>query len=106
MTWTCCGTERLGALFSGTPNGCVRLNGWASSQNTIRAPSTLGSHLRTDTWGNVAQLEKAGREFLAEPARQAPRLPGAETLAFIDIDSMQNRVYGLDTWPSGHLNAQ
>jgi len=60
----------------------------------IRAPSTLGSHLRSYTWGNVAQLEKAGREFLAELARQAPLLPGASTLAFIDIDSMQKRVYG------------
>jgi hypothetical protein len=60
----------------------------------IRAPSTLGSHLRCYTWGNVSQLEKAGREFLAELTRQAPLLPGAGTLAFIDIDSMQKRVYG------------
>jgi hypothetical protein len=60
----------------------------------IRAPSTLGSHLRSFTWGNVSQLEKAGREFLAELARRTPLLPGAETLAFIDIDSMQKRVYG------------
>jgi hypothetical protein len=60
----------------------------------IRAPSTLGSHLRCYTWGNVTQLEKAGREFLAELARRAPLLPGAGTLAFLDIDSMQKRVYG------------
>jgi hypothetical protein len=60
----------------------------------IRAPSTLGSHLRCYTWGNVGQLEKAGREFLAELTRRAPLLPGAGTLAFIDIDSMQKRVYG------------
>jgi Transposase DDE domain group 1 len=60
----------------------------------IRAPSTLGSHLRSYTWGNVSQLEKAGREFLAELARRAPLLPGARTLAFTGIDSMQKRVYG------------
>jgi DDE family transposase len=60
----------------------------------IRAPSTLGSHLRCYTWGNVAQLEKAGREFLARLAGRAPLLPGADVLAFIDIDSMQKRVYG------------
>jgi hypothetical protein len=60
----------------------------------VRAPSTLGSHLRSYTWGNVVQLEKAGRGFLAELCRQAPLLPGAGTLAFIDIDSMQKRVYG------------
>ena len=60
----------------------------------VRAPSTLGSHLRSYTWGNVSQLEKAAREFLAELARRSPLLPGAGTLAFIDIDSMQKRVYG------------
>jgi hypothetical protein len=60
----------------------------------VRAPSTLGSHLRSYAWGNVSQLEKAGREFLAELTRQAPLLPGADVLAFIDIDSMQKRVYG------------
>ena len=41
----------------------------------VRAPSTLRSHLRCYTWGNVAQLEKAGREFLAELGRQAPLFP-------------------------------
>jgi Transposase DDE domain group 1 len=60
----------------------------------VRAPSTLGSFLRSFTWGNVRQLEKAGRELLAELARQAPLLPGAGQLAFVDIDSMQRRVYG------------
>jgi hypothetical protein len=59
-----------------------------------RAPSTLGSHLRSYTWGNVLQLEKAAREFLIALAGRAPLLPGAGTLAFIDIDSMQKRVYG------------
>jgi hypothetical protein len=60
----------------------------------VRAPSTLGSHLRCYTWGNVSQLEKAGREFLVRLVRQAPLLRGAYTLAFIDLDSMQKRVYG------------
>ena len=59
-----------------------------------RAPSTLGSHLRAYTWGHAAQLEKVSRLFLAGLARQAPLLPGAGTLAFIDIDSTQKRVYG------------
>ena len=60
----------------------------------VRAPSTLGSFLRAFTWGNVSQLGRAHREFLANLAREAPLLPGAETLAFIDIDSTQKRVYG------------
>ena len=60
----------------------------------IRAPSTLGSFLRSFTWGNVLQLSKAHREFLAALARRAPLLPGADVLAFVDIDSQQKRIYG------------
>ena len=74
--------------------GLLRHGAMTALFGGVRAPSTLGSHLRCYTWGNVLQLEKAGREFLAELARRAPLLPGAETLAFIDIDSMQKRVYG------------
>jgi DDE family transposase len=60
----------------------------------VRAPSTLGSFLRAFTWGNVLQLQKVHRQFLAELARRTPLLPGADTLAFVDIDSQQKRVYG------------
>jgi hypothetical protein len=60
----------------------------------VRAPSTLGSFLRAFTWGNVSQLQKAHREFLAGLSAQAPLLAGAGTLAFIDVDSTQKRVYG------------
>ena len=60
----------------------------------IRAPSTLGSFLRSFTWGNVLQLEKVSRLLLGELAGRAPLLPGKDTVAFIDIDSTQKRVYG------------
>jgi hypothetical protein len=60
----------------------------------VRAPSTLGSHLRSYTWGNVRQLDKAHRGFLAALAGDERLLPGRETLTFIDIDSTQKRVYG------------
>ena len=60
----------------------------------IRAPSTLGSFLRAFAWGNVLQLEKVSRLLLADLAGRAPLLPGAGTVAFLDIDSMQKRVYG------------
>ena len=60
----------------------------------IRAPSTLGSHLRAFTWGNVRQLEAVSRLLLGELARRAPLLPGKDQLAFVDIDAMQKRVYG------------
>jgi hypothetical protein len=60
----------------------------------IRAPSTLGSHLRSFTWGNVRQLEAVSRLLLGELARRAPLLPGKDQLAFVDIDAMQKPVYG------------
>jgi hypothetical protein len=74
--------------------GLLRHGAMSTLFGGVRAPSTLGSHLRCYTWGNVLQLEKAGREFLAGLAGRAPLLPGAGTLAFIDVDSMQKRVYG------------
>jgi hypothetical protein len=60
----------------------------------VRAPSALGSFLRSFTWGNVRQLDIVGRRLLPELASAAPLLPGADVLAFIDMDSMQKRVYG------------
>ena len=60
----------------------------------IRAPSTLGSFLRSFTWGNVRQLDAVARQMLVNLASAAPLLPGAGVLAFIDMDSMQKRVYG------------
>jgi hypothetical protein len=60
----------------------------------VRAPSTLGSFLRSFTWGNVLQLEKVSRLVLAELARRSPLLPDKDVVAFVDVDSMQKRVYG------------
>jgi hypothetical protein len=60
----------------------------------VRAPSTLGTFLRSFTWGNARQLEAAGRRFLAELARQVPLLPGRDVVAFVGIDSQQKQVFG------------
>src|SRR5690348_1993064 len=46
----------------------------------IRAPSTLGSFLRSFTWGNVLQLGKVSRLLLADLAGRAPLLPGKDVL--------------------------
>ena len=93
---------KVGCLVAGMAAGADSINDMGLLRHGampelfggVRAPSTLGSFLRSFTWGNVRQLEAAGRELLAELARQAPLLPGADVLAFVDIDSMQRRVYG------------
>jgi hypothetical protein len=43
---------------------------------------------------NVRQVQKVSRLLRADLARRAPLLPGRGTMAFLDIDSMQKRVYG------------
>src|SRR6266536_1440319 len=93
---------KIGCLAAGMAAGAdsiddmdvLRHGAMADLFDGIRAPSALGSFLRSFTWGNVRQLESAGKEFLSNLAGAAPLLPGKDVLAFIDIDSMQKRVYG------------
>jgi hypothetical protein len=74
--------------------GLLRHGAMPALFSGVRAPSTLGSFLRSFTWGNVRQAEKVSRLLLAELACRAPLLPGKEVVAFLDIDAMQKRVYG------------
>ncbi|MET8213744.1 IS1380 family transposase, partial [Streptomyces sp. NPDC005373] len=60
----------------------------------IRAPSTLGTFLRSFTHGHALQLHAVHRRFLAALAAHTPLLPGAGEVAFIDVDSTHKRVYG------------
>jgi len=60
----------------------------------IRAPSTLGSFLRAFDHSNVRQLGAVHRRLLGRLAAATPLLPGADVLAFVDVDSIQRRVYG------------
>ena len=85
--------DDMGLLRHGAMRGC--------SAGSGRRPRWARTCAAT-TGGTSRQLEKAGREFLAELARRAPLLPGAGTLAFIDIDSMQKRVYG---YPANNWSA-
>ena len=41
----------------------------------------------------MLQLQKRHRQFLAELVRHAPLPPGADLIAFLDIDSQQKRIY-------------
>jgi hypothetical protein len=72
----------------------ARHGGMRSLFTSVYAPSTLGSFLRTFTHGHVRQLQAAARDTLIGLAGRAPLLPGADTLCFVDIDSMLRRVYG------------
>jgi hypothetical protein len=60
----------------------------------VRAPSTLGTFLRTFTFGHVRQLDAVASRLLINLASQAPLLPGADELAYIDIDDTVRQTYG------------
>ena len=93
---------KIGSLVAGMVAGADTIDGmdllrhgaFPATVGGIRAPSTLGSFLRAFDHGNVRQLAAVHRRVLTELAVRTPLLPGADTLAFIDLDSVQRRVYG------------
>ena len=60
---------------------------------TVKAPSTLGTFLRSFRWGHVRQLDRVSRELLAR-AWQAGVGPGDAPFT-IDLDSTICETYGL-----------
>jgi hypothetical protein len=74
--------------------GVLRAGGMGRLFGRCYAPSTLGSFLRGLRWGHVRALESAARAFLVGLAGAAPLLPGADRIAFVDVDSLLRRVYG------------
>jgi hypothetical protein len=60
----------------------------------VRAPSTLGTFLRSFTFGHVRQLDAVASRLLVNLAGRAPLLPGAGELAYIDIDDTVRQTYG------------
>ena len=59
----------------------------------VKAPSTLGTFLRSFRWGHVRQLDRASRELLAR-AWAAGAGPGDAPFT-IDLDSIICETYGL-----------
>jgi hypothetical protein len=65
----------------------LRHGGMARLIDGVRAPSTLGTFLRTFTFGHVRQLDAAASRLLINLTWQAPLLPGADDLADLDLDT-------------------
>jgi hypothetical protein len=61
--------------------------------HTVKAPSTLGTFLRSFSWGHVRQLDRVGRELLRR-AWAAGAGPGDDPFT-IDLDSTICETYGL-----------
>ena len=66
----------------------------------VKAPSTLGTFLRSFRWGHVRQLDRVSRELLAR-AWKAGAGPGDAPFT-IDLDSTICETYGLDKEGARH----
>ena len=68
------------------------------------APSTLGSFLRSFSFGRVRQLDAVASRFLGNLANRAPLLgnPGAEEFVFVDVDDTIIEVHGYAKQGSGY----
>src|SRR3954463_10073306 len=60
----------------------------------VRAPSTLGTFLRAFTFGHVRQLDAVAARLLAALAAATPLLPGADQVAYVDIDDTIRATHG------------
>jgi hypothetical protein len=60
----------------------------------LRAPTTLGTHLRAYTFGHVRQLDAVAARFLAALAKDSRLLAGADQVAYLDIDDTIRQTYG------------
>jgi hypothetical protein len=60
----------------------------------VRAPSTLGTFLRSFTFGHVRQLDSVASTFLSRLATASPLLPGVGQIAYVDVDDTVREVHG------------
>jgi hypothetical protein len=72
----------------------IRSGGMPRLFGEVYAPATLGQLLREFTHGHSAQLASVARAHLVNLVTRTGLLPGIETQAYVDIDSLLRPVYG------------
>ena len=93
---------KIGSLVAGMVAGADSIDDMALLRHGamkrlftgVRAPSTLGTFLRTFTFGHVRQLDAVASRLLINLVVQAPLLPGAGQLTYVDIDDTLKQTYG------------
>jgi len=81
----------------------LRHGGMGRVLTDVRAPSTLGTFLRSFAFGHVRQLDAVHTRVLAGLATVVPRLlAGVDGLAFIDIDDTIREVHGYAKQGAGY----
>ena len=74
--------------------GLLRHGGMDRVFDNAYAPSTLGSFLRSFTFGHVRQLDAVAARFLVGLGEATPLVAGAEDQIVLDIDDSVFEVYG------------
>ncbi len=72
----------------------LRSGGSAKVVGAVRAPSTLGTHLRSYTHGHTLQLGAVNRQLLTNLAPLVPTLFGSDPLVMVDLDDTIREVHG------------
>ena len=72
----------------------VRSGGMKRVFDQVYAPATLGQFLREFTHGHCQQLASVARAHLVNLAERTDLLPGIESQAYVDIDSLLRPVFG------------
>jgi hypothetical protein len=104
------GSSKISSLVAGMVAGADSIDDMAVLRHgamdrlftDVRAPSTLGTFLRSFTFGHVRQLDAVAARLLANLASRAPLLPGATELAYVDVDDTMRQTYGYAKQGSGH----
>jgi hypothetical protein len=68
----------------------------------VRAPSTLGTFLRSFTFGHVRQLDSIAAAFLTALVKGTPLLAGADQVAFLDLDDTMRETHGYAKQGAGY----
>jgi hypothetical protein len=68
----------------------------------VRAPSTLGTFLRSFSFGHVRQLDSVAAGVLRQLAAHTRLLPGADRVAYVDIDDTVRATHGYAKQGTGY----
>ncbi len=93
---------KVGSLLAGmaagvdsiTDMGLLRHGGMSRMFDGVRAPSTLGTFLRSFRFGHVRQLDAVAARFVAGLAQHAPIINAGEPIAYLDVDDTIRSTFG------------
>lgn len=80
----------------------LRHGGMSRLFTGVRAPSTLGTFLRSFRFGHVRQLDAVAARFLAGLARNAPIIGAGEPVTYLDVDDTIRATFGYAKQGAGY----